>query len=203
MCLALIDFVWNAWHFASQHAGVLRIYARKVGGGVPWLERWGLRLFVTYAALRAAGLAAGWSEGDGNPLAALHALDWLTLVTPASLLVTNLAGFRRDRVGKFTYLLSVCGLYTGLLASVHSGSAVGVVSFAAAGSMVHAVEYLAIVTHYARRRAGGGPSAFRSLVRSWAAFLEVYVVALGSAGSWLSQPEHGVAAAWQASPRVP
>jgi len=201
--LALIDFVWNAWHFASQHAGVLRIYARKVGGGVPWLERWGLRLFVTYAALRAAGLAAGWSEGDGNPLAALHALDWLTLVTPASLLVTNLAGFRRDRVGKFTYLLSVCGLYTGLLASVHSGSAVGVVSFAAAGSMVHAVEYLAIVTHYARRRAGGGPSAFRSLVRSWAAFLEVYVVALGSAGSWLSQPEHGVAAAWQASPRVP
>jgi hypothetical protein len=29
----MIDYVWNAWHFGSQHAGGLRMYARKVGGG--------------------------------------------------------------------------------------------------------------------------------------------------------------------------
>src|SRR5262249_5734805 len=54
LCLAMVDYVWNAWHFGSQHAGVLRMYARKVGGGPDWLERWGVRGFVTYAAVRAA-----------------------------------------------------------------------------------------------------------------------------------------------------
>jgi hypothetical protein len=39
LCLAMVDYVWNAWHFGSQHAGVLRMYARKVGGGSAWLER--------------------------------------------------------------------------------------------------------------------------------------------------------------------
>src|SRR6185369_11459093 len=35
VCLLLIDYLWNGWHFASQHAGVLRIYSRKAGGGRP------------------------------------------------------------------------------------------------------------------------------------------------------------------------
>ena len=60
LCLAMVDYVWNAWHFGSQHAGVLRMYARKVGGGSAWLERWGVRGFVTYAAVR----TAGWFSGD-------------------------------------------------------------------------------------------------------------------------------------------
>src|SRR5262249_421399 len=28
-CLAVVDYAWNAWHFAAQHAGVLRMYSRK------------------------------------------------------------------------------------------------------------------------------------------------------------------------------
>ena len=40
------------------------MYARKVGGGSEWLERWGVRGFVTYAALRAAGWTTGWLEAD-------------------------------------------------------------------------------------------------------------------------------------------
>ncbi|MCX7699516.1 MAG: hypothetical protein N2039_01430, partial [Gemmataceae bacterium] len=31
-CLAVVDYVWNGWHFAAQHHGVLRMYSRKVGG---------------------------------------------------------------------------------------------------------------------------------------------------------------------------
>src|SRR5262245_64180331 len=39
--LAVVDYIWNAWHFGSQHAGVLRIYSRKVGGAWAPLERHG------------------------------------------------------------------------------------------------------------------------------------------------------------------
>ena len=27
-CLLTIDYIWNAWHFASQHHGIYRIYTR-------------------------------------------------------------------------------------------------------------------------------------------------------------------------------
>ena len=53
------DYVWNGWHFASQHSGVLRMYTRKVGGGWHILERHGLRLFIFYVI----ALTAGWSTG--------------------------------------------------------------------------------------------------------------------------------------------
>src|SRR5207302_8576879 len=28
MLLMMLDYVWNAWHFAAQHAGIARIYGR-------------------------------------------------------------------------------------------------------------------------------------------------------------------------------
>ncbi len=197
LCLAMVDFVWNAWHFASQHAGVLRLYTKKVGGGVPWLERWGLRLFVTYTALRAAGWTTGWLEADADALPWLLALDWFALAVPAALLATNLAGFRPDRLGKVAYLASVCGLYSGFLLSLHYGLGGYAVAFAAAGSMFHAVEYLAVVTHYAGRRAAGRESPFRLLARYWLLFLGAYVLALGAAGVWLSHPDSGLSGLWQ------
>src|SRR5262249_57489311 len=39
LCLLLVDYLWNGWHFAAQHYGVLRIYDRTAGGGWPRLER--------------------------------------------------------------------------------------------------------------------------------------------------------------------
>jgi hypothetical protein len=176
LCLAMIDYVWNAWHFASQHAGVLRMYARKVGGP-EWLERWGLRLFVTYAALRAAGWTTGAVEADPSALPWLRAADLAILVIPVLLVATNLIGATRDRVGKLAHLGSVCTLDTGFVLSLRFGWAEGVVVFAAAGSLFHAVEYLAVVTLYARRRVTvGGDGAFRTLARYWLLFLGVYLV---------------------------
>jgi hypothetical protein len=199
LCLVVVDFVWNAWHFGSQHAGVLRMYARKVGGGVPWLERWGVRLFVTYAAVRAAGWLTGWAGPDSPFLAALRAADLAVLVVPAALLVTNLAGATRDRVGKLAYLSSVCALYTGFVLSLRAEAPGWVVLFAAAGSMFHAVEYLAVVTHYARRRREvGSGGAFRVLARYWLFFLGAYVLVLGTAGVLLSEPDSGLAEFWAA-----
>ncbi len=198
LCLALVDYVWNAWHFASQHAGVLRMYSRKVGDGLPGLERWGLRAFVTYGALRAAGWATGMFEADSPWLTTLHALDFAILGVPIVLLGSVLTSYRPVLLGKLAYLASVCVLYTGFILCLHFDVARGIVIFAAAGSMFHAVEYLAIVTHYARRRGSvGSDGLFRSLARSWLGFLIVYIVLLGSLGVWLSRPDSKLFLLWQ------
>ena len=52
VCLALVDYVWNSWHFAAQHGGILRIYARKNGGGRPLFVTISVRVFVTFVCLR-------------------------------------------------------------------------------------------------------------------------------------------------------
>jgi len=198
LCLALVDYVWNAWHFASQHAGVLRMYARKVGGGNAGLERWGLRAFVTYGALRAAGWLTGWVEADAVYLPLLHTLDRAMLAIPALLVVTNLSGFTAERSGKLAYLLSVCLLYSGFILSLQAGWGPGVIVFAAAGSLFHAVEYLAIVTHYVgRRQTVGGPGPIRALARYWLLFLGLYMLLLGSFGVWASWPDSGLFVMWQ------
>ena len=197
LCLAAVDYVWNAWHFASQHAGVLRMYSRKVGGGNEWLERWGVRGFVTYTALRAAGWTTGWAESEPASSAVLGAVDLLWLAVPALLVLTNLLGARSDRLGKFVYLGSVCTLYSGFLLSMYFQHPGLIVVFAAAGSMFHAVEYLAVVTHYAhRRRSVGSDGPFRTLARSWLIFLGLYVLLLGSIGAWASQPASGWHTLW-------
>lgn len=198
LCLALIDYIWNAWHFASQHAGVLRMYARKVGGGVAWLERWGLRGFVTYGALRAAGWATGWFEAEPNAREWLHAIDLAVLAIPVALVLTNLGEGTRERAGKLAYLASVCALYTGFILSLRFEWRGLVVVFAAAGSLFHAVEYLAVVTHYARRRESvGSPGAFRTLTRYWLLFLGGYALALGAVGVWMAHPDNGLVVLWQ------
>jgi hypothetical protein len=198
LCLAMADYVWNAWHFGSQHAGVLRMYARKVGGGSAWLERWGVRGFVTYAAVRAATWATGDLSADPDALSWVHAADLAVLLVPAALLLTNLAGASRDRVGKLAYLGSVCLLYSGLVLSLRFGWAELVLVLIAAGSMFHAVEYLAIVTHYARRReAVGSGGAFRALARYWLVFLGLYILILGSVGAWMASPDSGAVVLWQ------
>ncbi len=118
LCLAFIDYIWNGWHFGSQHAGVLRMYSRKVGGGSEWLERWGIRGFILCGSPRAAGWATGWIEADASYLPWLQLLDLGVLTIPGALVVSNLIGFTREQVGKLTYLCSVCLLYTGFILSL-------------------------------------------------------------------------------------
>jgi hypothetical protein len=174
------------------------MYARKVGGGSEWLERWGLRVFVTYGALRAAGWATGWVEASASSLPWLRTLDLLVLVIPVALILTNLRGATRERAGKLAYLSSVCGLYAGFILSLRSGWPGLVVAFAAAGSMFHAVEYLAVVTHYARRRETvGSPGRFRTLARHWLLFLGAYMLALGAVGVLMARADSGLVVFWQ------
>src|SRR5262245_31124635 len=86
-CLALVDAVWNAWHFGSQHAGVLAIYGKKVGGGSEWLERWGTRFLVCYVALRVLGFVAGYLRVVPEVYAVVRWVDLAVLLVPLSLLL--------------------------------------------------------------------------------------------------------------------
>src|SRR5262245_4978746 len=87
-CLLAIDYVWNAWHFASQHHGIYRIYNRR--GMRPLasslkLEKSIMRLFLLYVILRVAG--ATWSYPQLE--SALRLTDWMVLAVPAWLLVRD------------------------------------------------------------------------------------------------------------------
>lgn len=182
-CLAVVDYAWNAWHFGAQHAGVLRIYARKVGGGRPWLERHGVRLFVTYAVLRTAGWATGWLGSGDGPAGWLRAADLAVLAVPAALLAFTLRDLTRPRLGKALHTLSFCLLYGGLILALSFQATAWVVPLTTASGLFHATEYLAIVTHYARRRREFGVGgAFRRLAVAWVPILVVYMAALGSMG---------------------
>jgi hypothetical protein len=180
LCLLLVDYVWNGWHFASQHFGVLRIYSRKAGGGWPRLERHGLRLFVFYVIARTAGWSTGWLEASPDGLALLRGLDLAALALPAGLLAVELLDHPARRPGKVAYLASVCGLYAALLLALGSGHTVLVLALTTASALFHAVEYLALVTHYAwRRRATGSAGLFRTLAERWLLVLAGYVVVFG------------------------
>jgi len=194
-CLALADYVWNAWHFAAQHAGVLRMYTRKVGGGPELLERWGTRAFITYAALRTAGWATGWLETDAMHW--LRAADLAVLAIPVLLVSVTLARLNRQTIGKAAYVLSICGLYSGLVLALTYRQGGLVVVFATASSLFHAVEYMAVVTHYAkRRRTVGSPGLFRAMANHWLLILAAYAVVLGAIGLTLDRPDSGLRELW-------
>jgi hypothetical protein len=180
-CLVLADFIWNAWHFASQHGGILRIYGRMGGGGRPVLERWGFRVFVTYTALRTAGWLTGLTEHSATARATVSATDYGILVLPALLVALELIDRPWQRRGKVLYLTSVVLMYTALLFAIRSGDHFRVIAMSAGSAAFHAVEYMAIVTFYAWRRQqhGSQSGAFRTMTGHWLRILALYMITLG------------------------
>ncbi len=180
ICLLLIDYVWNAWHFAAQHAGILRMYSRKCGGGNWRLETWGLRSIVFYTSIRLAGWSYGWTEAWPTAQTGLAALDIIATLPIAVLLAVELKNRPWERPGKSAYLLSVASLYLALLLSVAQGWTAAVLSLTAAAAAFHATEYLAVVTHYAvRRQTQGSGGAFSRMAKYWTMIFAGYVLLLG------------------------
>lgn len=181
-CLAVVDFVWNAWHFGAQHAGVLRMYGLKAGAAPSLVERWGVRLFVAYTLLRTASWTTGWTLGDSSLEQARLVADLAALALPVAVLVASLANGTMT-AGRAAYLFSVTALYAGLLVALMTDAGSFVLPLMTASAVFHAAEYLAIVSLYAlRRRTVGSAGPFRSLGAVWPTFLMLYVVGLGALG---------------------
>ena len=74
---------------------------------------------------------------------------------PAWLVVRDLAPARAGTPGRLTYLVSVSGLYLGLLWAVHERRLGLVLALATASALFHAIEYLALVSWSVRQRHAG------------------------------------------------
>jgi len=185
-CLMTIDYLWNAWHFASQHHGIYRIYSR-LGYPTPTrgltLEKWAMRGFLLYVILRVA--SATWS--DAALEAFLRTCDWIAAVVPLWLVARDFSQARAGSRGRTAYLLSVSALYLCLLWAVHERRLGLVLSLATASALFHAVEYLSLVSWSVRQRhaaMGGRMGLLGYLAPRWGITLAVFVLVLG-AGGWL------------------
>ncbi len=191
--LLAVDFLWNAWHFASQHAGILRIYRRNAAGnraGSGRFEKLLVRSFLLFVFLRLASITLPQEERFGSYLEwlqwiSLHLaeLDLPVLAIPIGLVGYELLRVRPISSGRLTYLLSVCTVYGLLLASVHAYHVTGsettaglVMSLAAAVSVFHSSEYFAVVSWAAtRKRNPRGVLGYLS--PRWVAALAVFLAA--------------------------
>ena len=188
-CLLTIDYVWNAWHFASQHHGIYRIYARRSPPApttAVTIEKWLMRAFLLYVILRVAGATwphAAWEAG-------LQRLDWAVLAVPAWLVVKDFMSTRSGSSGRRLYLVSVCALYVSLLAAVHLRQPALILSLATASALFHAIEYLALVSWATRQRHAARPAQMGllgNIAARWLFALAGFVLILGAAGWLLDQ----------------
>ena len=195
-CLALVDYVWNYWHFGAQHGGIFRMYSRKAGGGRPKLENWTLRVLVVYTALRLAGWTTGWLETQSELLDYLPWIDLAVAAVPAALLVSEAASGLSERRAKITYLASVTALYGGILLALNAQAKMMVLALTAGAAFFHATEYLAIVTHYAwRRQREGSIGLFRQMAGRWSLVLGVFLAGWGMC-AYLADSSPRVHEAW-------
>ena len=117
-----------------------------------------------------------------------------------AIVATNLWGWKRERVPKFIYLISVLALYSGYLLASYYRLPRFVMCFATAAALFHAVEYIAIVSNYAKRRERlGSDGLMRKVAPHWMLILSVFVLLLGTLGVWASTPSYGYETIWQAA----
>jgi hypothetical protein len=162
MLLMMLDYIWNAWHFAAQHAGIARIYGRLTRPEQSLrhaeFEKMAIRLLVRWAFFRLA-IYIGTSTAYGDNVRWLT--PWLTWIDPfvlipaAVLLLRELTVYRTQCLGRVLYIGSVIALYSAQLLAIRLENAPWMMAFFFAGAIFHAVEYLAVCNWSVQKRTTG------------------------------------------------
>jgi hypothetical protein len=185
-CLLALDYIWNAWHFASQHHGIYRIYARQADRNLSpaRVQKWSLRFTLLYVIAR----VAGWSWQFDSLEQKLFIADYFVIALLGMLVLWDWTHAPRSW-GRSGYLTSVVLMYSALLCVVHLRRPDMVLVLATTSALFHAGEYLAIVSWNIRERDGKQQS--RGLIRRvapvWFLFLAVFALFLGIVGWYADQ----------------
>ncbi|MCM2373579.1 hypothetical protein [Aporhodopirellula aestuarii] len=200
LCLGAIDYIWNAWHFASQHHGVFQIYQRQSRPKRPdesiltspaklKVERIVFRGFMLYVIARVAGW--GWSEGPLESFYWIGSVDWLVLVVPFGFVGRQIIRYSwksEVTLASVAYLSSVMMLFTALLLASHFENNQWVVQLALASAIFHSLEYMAIVTWSMNRsRERSQSDVLTHLATVWLSFLAIFVLVIGIGNYLLSR----------------
>jgi len=187
-CLLVLDYLWNGWHFASQHSGILAIYSKRCRDTTRMrMERLVTRAFVFYVIIRTAGWSTGWIENYPQATRSLAAIDG-TVLFLAACLVARILFTRPLPLAKACYATSVMLTYSLLLLGLILDSKWLIGSMAVASALFHATEYMAFFSYYAwRRREIGRNDAFQAMARNWTTFLAIFCILLGTASALLQQ----------------
>ncbi len=160
--LMMVDYAWNAWHFAAQHAGIARIYGRITRPDMTEqqivFERTALRLLVLWAFFRQAISVSSQNQIFHNLQGMFPGLNWLDplLVVPALIVIAReCRDFQLSSRGRLVYLLSVVSLYVGQLLAIRMGDQVLMQSLFLGAAIFHSTEYLAVVNWSVQKRTTG------------------------------------------------
>ena len=161
--LMMLDYIWNAWHFASQHAGIARIYSRTAGvqqsASEVDFERTAVRVLVLWLFFRLA-MFRGQNQPDFAAWSLPGVLPWLDWIDPI-VLIGPLVVFARElsrkplAPGRLTYLGSVIALYFSQLVAIRMQQTALMAALFLSGAIFHAVEYLSIVSWSVRKKSTG------------------------------------------------
>jgi hypothetical protein len=160
--LMMLDYVWNAWHFGSQHAGISRIYGRVSRPDQPAehgeFEKMAIRVLVLWVFFRLAIQLASASQYGDNVSWLTPWLQWvdpIVYIPTVVLFAREIVSFRSESLGRLLYLLSVVALYSAQLIAIRLDSFAWMTAFFFAGAIFHAVEYLAICNWSVQKRTTG------------------------------------------------
>jgi hypothetical protein len=162
--LMMLDYVWNAWHFAAQHAGIARIYGRATRPEqslkAASFEKMAIRTLVLWTFFRTAVASARHSpyvDLSGMPglFTALEWLDPLVLVAPLVLLARELGTYRPECRGRVLYIGSVVAMYAAQVLAIRAEQYALTAALFLGAAIFHATEYLAVCAWSVRKKTTG------------------------------------------------
>jgi hypothetical protein len=160
--MMMVDFMWNSWHFAAQHAGINAIYRRM--GQVEKSEKQvafemsSIRLLVLWTFIRIGLVATAskhnlFAEGGVGPF--LIAGDVVFFGRAAYVIVKDLIAGGVRRPGRSLYLTSMLSLYAAILVAIQFMNDAWIKGLLISQAIFHGTEYLAVVYWSVQKRRSG------------------------------------------------